>query len=169
MAKLGFNEQPPRFKYGNQPVKAIIDGAEVTFKSKLEYRYAQYLDWLKDEGDVIEWDYEGKLGRCLKPVFIFKNVKTNPVQYIPDFWVKFKDKHHIEWHECKGMLQQYDLSKFKRMFEQYPDQYIKVIFAQKPKVSVNKWAKLNRFVDEIITDFNKMAKKLAVIGRMDMV
>ncbi len=67
-------------KYGNQIVHCEIDGVAYRFKSKAEYRYACYLQFLKANGDIISWQYEPEAFRWL-------NQKGNWVVYRPDFKV----------------------------------------------------------------------------------
>ena len=113
-------------------MKANIDGVIVTFKAKFEFRYAQYLDTLKGLGEIVDWDYEGLLSRCPFSTFYFKDVKTAPVQYTPDFWVLWKDEA-VEYHETKGYLGSYDITKYRRMKEQYPRIRLVVLFMRRPK------------------------------------
>ncbi len=136
-------------QFNNQYTKAKIDGTVVTFRSRFEYRYARYLDLLKTQGHILRWDYEGKLGICQQPTFYFKDVETAPVQYTPDFWIEWA-KTGTEYHETKGFLQKYDISKFKRMWEQYEDTRLVLIFMQKPKLSAIRRGKLERYCHRVI-------------------
>jgi hypothetical protein len=120
----------------------------VTFKSRFEWRYAQYLVILKANGVIYDWDYEGKLGRCPKAIFYFENVKTAPVQYTPDFWIKNKDGE--EYHETKGYLLGPDITKYKRLYNQYEYVKLVLVFMQKPKISVIRKGKLNRYCYRVI-------------------
>jgi hypothetical protein len=45
-------------KYGAQRVTAWTSKGEITFRSKLEYRYAVYLDMLLSQGHIQDWVYE---------------------------------------------------------------------------------------------------------------
>jgi len=138
---MGFNEKPfRRRKYGNVPTTGVFSGRAVIFKSKLEYRYAQYLDFLKTAGEIQDWNYEGR-------TFRFSNRTKAPYEYTPDFVVKTKNGK-LEYHETKGMVARYDLEKFRLLWEQ--DIKLIVIFAQKPKLSVQKIKKLERYCIRVI-------------------
>ena len=153
MAKMGFDEKPFQAKYGNQPVDANIDGRVVHFKSRLEYRYAQYLDFLKTIGEIQDFFYEFH-------TFKFDG-GGNPKEYTPDFLVRLND-NTFEYHETKGMLQKYDLDKFKRMFEEREKVKIVLVFWTKPKLSTQKRNKLERYIYRVIWDARSMVKKCPI-------
>jgi hypothetical protein len=138
-----------RKEYKNEYIKAKIDGTVVTFRSRFEYRLAQYLDLLKTNACTRSWDYEGKLGHCPQPTFYFQGVKTAPVQYTPDFWALDNTGKQV-YYETKGNLQRYDITKFKRMWEQYPDVNLCLVFMQRPKISAIRRSKLERYCYKII-------------------
>ncbi len=58
MNKMGFNEIPPRRKYGNRPVDVEIDGKMYHFRSKAEYAVAEQLHLLKQQGYIKDFAYE---------------------------------------------------------------------------------------------------------------
>ena len=150
MAKMGFDKLPPfRRKYGNVPVQAVVDGKRIDFKSKLEYRWAQHLDFLKSAGEIKDWFYEFH-------TFYFDEGK--PSEYTPDFLVRNND-NSFEYHETKGMVAKFDIDKFKRIFEERPYVKIIVIFWKKPKLSTQKKTKLDRYCHRIIWDASKILKK----------
>ena len=140
-------------KFGNQPVRATVGGKDCRFRSKLEYRYAQYLQMLKESGHSGAWSYEAI-------TYPFENQKIEC--YLPDFTV-INPGHELEVHECKGFLQKRDLDRLKGMFEEYPDVKITIIFAAKPKISVQKTNKLKRYCDRIITNGNTIFKQAGIM------
>ncbi len=152
MAKMGFNEPPFRAKYGNQPVEVMVNGQRIVFRSKLEYRWAQYLDFLKDIGEIKDWFYEFH-------TFYFSGERVK--EYTPDFLVRNND-NSFEYYETKGMLQNYDLDKYKRLFDERPYVKLTVVFWSKPKISVNKRAKLERFVHRVIWDARTVVKNVSI-------
>ena len=105
--------------WNNQNQTAMIAGQLYKFRSKFEYRYARYLEWLRKMGQIKSWTYESKN-------FIFKNVETSPVSYLPDFIVTGMDGV-VDIHEVKGYLTGKDNSKFRRMADQYPEYKIVLV------------------------------------------
>ncbi len=153
-AKMGFNEPPFRAKYGNVPVDAMVNGQHICFRSKLEYRWAQYLDFLKSLGEIKDFFYE---------FHTFRGFPENqPVkEYTPDFLVRTND-NEFEYHETKGMLSAYDLKKFKLLFDERPCVKLIVVFWGKPKISVNKRAKLERWTHRVIYEARKILKNVSI-------
>ncbi len=145
MAKSQIN-----FKYGNVPVDAIVDGKLIHFKAKIEYRWAQHLDFLKKVGEIKDWFYEFHTFRDFPED---QRVK----EYTPDFLVRLND-NTFEYHETKGMLSGYDLKKFKLMFFERPHVKITVIFWDKPKLSVQKRDKLERYTYRVIYNARQILK-----------
>jgi len=147
--KMGFNEPPLRRKYGNVPITANVNGQIISFDSKGEYRWAQYLDFLKTVGEIKDWFYEFH-------TFYFDG-EGKPSEYTPDFLVRNND-NSFGYHEFKGMLQKFDIDKFKRMFDERPKVKITLIFWRKPKISVSKRTKLERYLHRIIWDAREMVE-----------
>ena len=154
MAQMGFERRRVRMEFKNRYVKACVDGVAVTFRSEFEYKYARYLSLLKEQGKIKDWDYEGKIRKWGEHKFIFTGYETAPVQYTPDFMVRNND-NSFEYHETKGFLLKYDMSKFKRMWEQRPEVKLTLVFQRKPKISVNKRAKLLRYCHRIVWNAEK--------------
>jgi len=50
------------------------------FRSKWEANYARYLEWMKNRGEITDWDYE-----C--DTFEFGRIKRGGRFYTPDFKV----------------------------------------------------------------------------------
>ena len=142
MEQLGF-EKDKRIcrKYGNEPQNVIIDGRHCKFKSKLEYRWALYLEMLKRHDYIIEWEYEPL-------TFYFPDEKTAPVQYTPDFRVT--DCKEIYWQECKGMHDGSTNTKFRRMAEHNPDIIMELVLMSLPKKTANRRRVANKYVRRII-------------------
>ena len=70
-----------------EKVTATIDGNTITFRSKLEYRYAVYLQTLKEAGHIHSWEYEPP-GMAIE----FEHGRRNNVRgYLPDFGVLTKE------------------------------------------------------------------------------
>ena len=145
MAKMGFEKNKRLVQdWHNEPQEAMIDGVLYKFSSKLEYRFAQYLIFLQRAGEIEEWSYESD-------TFFFKDVKTAPVQYTPDFKVVTK-KGKIKYYECKGWLISKDVSKFKRMQEYYPFVTLILVMAKRDSMTkrVNRYRTALKYIDHII-------------------
>ncbi|KKN71401.1 hypothetical protein LCGC14_0421230 [marine sediment metagenome] len=143
--KMGFEKNKRLVQdWHNQPTEVVMDGVLYKFRSRLEYRFAQYLVFLQKAGEVEKWEYESE-------TFFFKDVKTAPVQYTPDFKVFCTDKK-IEYYECKGWLISKDITKFKRMQEQYPMVSLILVMARRDKVGkrVNRYRTALRYIDHIM-------------------
>lgn len=102
-----------RAKYGNKKVE--VDG--ITFDSKIEARYYQYLKQLKKQGIVKDFE--------LQPKFILlerfkKNGKTfRSIEYIADFKVEYPNGY-VEVVDIKGMETK-DFKIKRKLFEyRYP-------------------------------------------------
>ena len=104
---------------------AKVGGKCHYFKSKFERRWAEYLEFLMQAGEVIRWQYE--------PIeFWFAPIKRGTRSYKPDFLVATNEdgKARFFWHECKGYLAQKDITKFRRMAKYHSDQEIILVMMQ---------------------------------------
>jgi hypothetical protein len=149
--KMGFDELPVKFKYGNQPVTVMIDGVKVKFKSRLEYRWAQYLEFLKEAGQIKDWYYEHH-------TFFFDNA-YKLTQWTPDFLVRNND-NEFEYYETKGMLSGFDIKKCRALFEQRPKVKLTMVFWTPPKISVQKITQLERYCHRIIWNGKEVVKNV---------
>ncbi len=124
--RMGF-EQGKRFRkeYNNVRVTDTIGGQTCHYRSKLEHRWAKYLQMMQEQGHILSWQYESHR-------FIFHDVETAPVGYTPDFLV-FNTDGTAVWQECKGFLEPRDATKYRRMHEQYPADGIELVMQRIPK------------------------------------
>lgn len=117
-------------KYGNEHIACDIGGVRYNFKSKSEYRYACYLEFLRLNGDILEWLYEPQ-------EFTWQNQAGNKVKYKPDFKVVEKigvaPSGMIEarrsWHEVKGYMDKRSKAKLKGFAKHYPDEKLILVDA----------------------------------------
>lgn len=93
------------------------DDLGIYVRSSWEANYARYLNWLKDKGEIISWEYE-------VDTFWFEGIKRGNVAYTPDFKVTEKDGSII-YHEVKGYMDDKSKVKLNRMAKYHPD--IKII------------------------------------------
>lgn len=97
----------------------VISGKRYYFKSKWEHRYALYLEFLKKNNQIFDWQYEPQ-------TFWFNEIKRGCVSYKPDFRVINWDKKN-HWVEVKGYMDSKSLTKIKRFRKYYPDEDLIVI------------------------------------------
>ena len=76
--------------------------------NKQEAEYAQYLEWLKQSGEILHWSYE-----------TIKLRLADRTWYTPDFFVIPKSSM-VELHEFKGFWRDDSRVKIKVAAEQYP-------------------------------------------------
>lgn len=95
-----------------------IDGKKFYFRSLWEANYARYLSFLKKRSLIVDWDYECK-------TFWFEGIKRGCVSYLPDFLVKYPDRH--EWHEVKGFMDAKSKTKINRFKVYFPQEKLKII------------------------------------------
>ncbi len=111
-------------KYGAQPVTAQVGEQTCNFRSKLEYRYAVYLQTLKESGHIKDWEYEP-----LHMAIEFQHGRYNNTRkYLPDFVVLNNDDIS-EIHECKGFFAGLDYTKLKKYSEMHGNPIV-LIFAR---------------------------------------
>jgi len=106
-------------KYGNVSGWVEVGGQRFYAKSKSEYRFALYLDWLKTNGNIKEWFYEP----C---EYLIKGRSGTTKIYKPDFMVRNHDESH-ELFEVKGFMTKVAQAKINAFRKQYPDKVLTVI------------------------------------------
>lgn len=90
-------------------------------RSSWEHNYALYLNFLKANGDIAEWEYEAEF-------FEFPVKKGNKF-YTPDFKVTLPSGA-VEYHEVKGYMNRDSQVKLNRMRRHYPD--VKIVLIDRP-------------------------------------
>jgi len=134
-AKNG-NYAPPRPKATWKAGWRIVAGRRVYFRSRWEANYARYLQFLKERGDILEWEHE--------PItFWFKGIKRGTVSYLPDFRVT-ENNSDIAYHEVKGYMDQRSRTKLERMRRQYPSVRL-ILIDRKPYMEIER--KLGRIIE----------------------
>lgn len=99
-----------------------VGGRRVFFRSSWEANYGRYLQWLKERGEIREWEHEPE-------TFWFDAVKRGVRTYLPDFRV-WENNGESRLHEVKGWFDDRSKTKLKRMAKYHPGQTIVVIDAQ---------------------------------------
>ena len=114
-------------------VKTSVGGKKCSFGSKVEYRYAEYLEVLKRAGEIKDWWYEPKELKLTGKRWSY---------YIPDFIVENNDGTK-EIHETKGYFPSEDATLLKRTSEQYAYP-ITLVFAHSPGTNQKAQAQIKR-------------------------
>lgn len=125
MPHMGFEGRTVHFDWHNQRPEAF----GYTFKSKQEYRWAQYLTLLvqSDSDNLIFWEYEPK-------TFELKERYRKRGQYTPDFLCRYRHGTQLnEWHEVKTALRQKDITRFKWFIADYPEERIILVLNSCPQ------------------------------------
>lgn len=104
------------------------------FRSRWEANYSRYLEYLKQNKKIKDWDYETKL-------FLFKGIKKGVRAYLPDFEVKILPDN-IEYHEVKGWYDDKSKQKIRRMKKYYPNVVLKLIREKEYKRIEKKYSNL---------------------------
>lgn len=146
------------YEWRNKPQHVIIDGREFKFKSKIEYKWAQYLQMLLELGAIDFWDYE-------TTIFEFNERHRLRRQYTPDFEIHericgLKQKC---FHEVKTSLRQTDIRRFKLMRADFPNETMVLILpsCRKGRQSILRYDAL-KYVERVVFAnplFNKMGIK----------
>jgi hypothetical protein len=88
-------------------------------RSSWEANYARFLSWLKDRGEIKDWQYESY-------TFVFDAIKRGTRSYTPDFKVINLNGQH-EWHEVKGWMDPKSKTRLERMAQYFPQEKVIVI------------------------------------------
>jgi hypothetical protein len=119
-----------RFTTGGKPItqRSVwkgwfeIDGKKMYLKSLWEKRYCLYLSLMKQNGYVLDYEYE-------PTTFWFEGIRRGTNNYKPDFSATFPSGK-TEYFEVKGYETQKDRTKYKRMKKYHPDVVLHVIGAE---------------------------------------
>lgn len=129
LIKLGFvdlakeiHTPEKKKKSGYEHIKSgfyVVGGKRIFLRSKYEYTYVLYLQFLKDKKKIKDWEYEPKL-------FIFEKIKHGTNCYKPDFKITENDGS-TWWAEVKGVLDSKSKTKLSRMKKYYPKEKVVLI------------------------------------------
>jgi len=127
--KMGFEADRRIVKvFNNRRVTATIGGQTCNYRSVLEYRWALYLQFLVDSGELDSWEYE-------TDTFYFPGETTAPVRYLPDFKI-VEPGGVIVYQECKGWHDGPTNTKLRRTARHYPDVVMELVLQRIPKKGV---------------------------------
>ena len=74
--------------FNNQRVHAIVDGKDCHFRSKFEYNWAMYLQFLKEQGQIDNWEYEPDR-------FLFPAEVRGAKEYTPEAFEVIKENKNV--------------------------------------------------------------------------
>jgi hypothetical protein len=139
--KIPITDRTIHYEWRNQPVEAF----GYKFKSRIEYRWAKYLELLRVSGEVQTWQYEPE-------TFLFKERHRKKGIYTPDFRVVWRDGT-VELQETKSSLRQKDVYRFRQFAMDYPSVRIVLVLPSCPKRSVKQLILLDnakKYVADVI-------------------
>lgn len=90
-----------------------IGDRTVYLRSEWEYRFACYLEFLKKQKQIKNWQYE--------PQSFEFPIKHGTTRYLPDFKIINNNGTH-EWAEVKGYLTPKSKTQIKRFKKYYPNE-----------------------------------------------
>lgn len=125
---------PERAKASWKAAWRVIGGKRKFYRSRWEANYARYLEFLKQKGEISDWQHESK-------TFWFEGIKRGCVSYLPDFEVT-NNSGEVEFHEVKGWMDDRSKTKIKRMAKYHPDVKLILIDAKYYKSIQSKLSKL---------------------------
>ncbi len=116
--KMGFNEPPLRKKYGNHAHRAVVGGKDCKFDSNGEHKLANYLQLLKEQGYIKDWERESHS---------FILIDTS---WKVDFTVRNNDDS-FEYYEYKGAVESRTRKLIMQVAEFHPQAQITMVMANK--------------------------------------
>lgn len=108
-------------RINSKPSWAVVNGIRSYYRSKMELRYARYLENLVKIKAIKDFKHEPQ-------TFWFTEIKRGVRSYLPDFKVINTDNSHY-WVEVKGYMDAKSLTKIKRFKKYYPQEKIIVVKA----------------------------------------
>lgn len=98
-----------------------VGDKKIFARSKWEYRYAMYLQILKNSNDIKDWAHE-------PTTFWFEGIKRGTCSYKPDFLVTHNNGMQ-EYVEVKGFMDAKSKTKINRMRIYHPEVKLRIIGA----------------------------------------
>ncbi len=132
--------------FNNQRVDAVIGGQVCHFRSKGEHNLAVYFEFLKEQGEILSWEYEK--GRCQK-YFDLPLKAKGARSWLIDFAVEMPDGEVVYW-EYKGWLEGRDVTKFRRFAKYFPDDKVILVMSGKAKKDANRLRMVRKFAYRIL-------------------
>lgn len=129
MIREKLQEDPSMIKRGYERGYVVFGDRAVFVRSRWEANLCAYYEFLKNNGSIIEWEYEPH-------TFWFEGIKRGTNNYKPDFKIteECPDPVHVPisyYVELKGHWEKKDTVKMNRMKKYYPG--IKMVYIQEPE------------------------------------
>ena len=130
-------------------ITVMTEKGEITFRSKLEYKWYIWCQLRKEQGIIADWWYEDQES-CLELV---QEYKSNIKRYLPDFTILYPDGNY-EFEECKGFFPPKDYTKLKLAYDQN-ETPITLIFARltntkSQRAQFNRADRLSKHIKRVI-------------------
>ena len=103
-----------------------IGGRRIFARSAWEANIARYYQFLKDRGEIHEWEHEPE-------TFWFDKIKRGCRSYLPDFRITEKPDSEPYYVEVKGWMDARSKTKLKRFAKYYPQHRLELIEAKRYK------------------------------------
>lgn len=118
--------KPKKERKSSAGWRTIGDKA-IYFRSKWEANYGRYLQFLKENNSIADWQHE-------PTTFWFFAIARGVRSYLPDFRIEEKDGSHW-WTEVKGYMDAQSKTKIARFRKYYPTERLVIV--------CGKWFKSN--------------------------
>jgi hypothetical protein len=130
-------------KLGLKPIEykqfwANIGGKKIFFRSTWEYYYCLFLQKLKIEKKILDYDHEPQ-------GFWFEGIKRGVRSYLPDFRVKHLNGTY-EFVETKGYMDSKSQTKIKRMAKYHPHIKLRIVDSEWFKKNLKDIKTLEKFI-----------------------
>lgn len=123
----------------NRTTHEFADGRVITFRSNWETNYSFYLEWLKQQGEIKEWEYEPeRYNFDVKEGNIMVRIGT----YLPDFRITRNDDTQYLV-EIKGKAQ--GMRKLQRMKKYHKEIQVELVDAKAYNALKKKLGKMLNF------------------------
>lgn len=151
---MGFEKDKRlRRDFKNQPVDVVLDGRTFYFESLFEYRWAQYLIFLQQVGEIIAWEYEpgnplltAPFWKPSGPTFRF----PDGTGYTIDFGTVTIDYEFV-YYECMALFEARYNTRFRKVQEHYPGTKVCLVVERRPKKKLaQKYAIAEKYTERII-------------------
>lgn len=96
-----------------------IGGKRNFYRSRWEANYARYLQWLKENGQIVDWQHEPE-------TFWFEAIRRGVRSYKPDFRV-WENNGRSDLHEVKGWMDSRSKTCLQRMKKYHPQERVVLI------------------------------------------
>lgn len=96
-----------------------IGGKRNYYRSRWEANYARYLQWLKEQRQIADWEHEPE-------TFWFEAIRRGVRSYLPDFRVTENDQSSA-LHEVKGWMDARSKTTIRRMAKYHPQEKLIVV------------------------------------------